>query len=157
MTIYHRIKKDHDSHRELLEKLAETSGDSEDRRSNWQSFFYDVKAHAAAEEEILYANLIASQDGQPDARHSVHEHQELDNIMEELNDMDMASPGWLNRFKTLHHDYLHHIEEEENEIFERAEAELGADKSDELGSKFDQRKLVEVTLVEKKMADALEH
>ncbi|MFN3162929.1 MAG: hemerythrin domain-containing protein, partial [Pseudohongiellaceae bacterium] len=85
MSIYKRIKADHDFHRELLDKLENTEGDSDTRRQQWYRFFYDVKAHAAAEEETLYAKLIATEAGQPDARHSIHEHQKLDKIMDELN------------------------------------------------------------------------
>ena len=57
MNIYEAIKADHDEHRRLLNDLAETSGDSLKRRTLWTKFYYDVKAHAAAEEENLYAEL----------------------------------------------------------------------------------------------------
>ena len=67
MTIYRAIVGEHDFHRELLEGLAQTSGDTAERRALWQRFYCDVKAHAAAEEETLYAKLIATEDGQPDA------------------------------------------------------------------------------------------
>ena len=156
MSIYQRIRADHDLHRKLLDTLASTSGDSGKRREVWEQFFYDVKAHAAAEEETLYARLIATESGQSDARHSVHEHQELDHIMEKLHDMDMSSPGWLQNFKTLRHDYLHHIEEEEADIFSRARAELSDDDDDTLGAQFAARKAREVRLVDEKMAEALE-
>ena len=44
--------------------------------------------------------------------------------MEELNDADMSSPGWLTRFKTLKHDYEHHMEEEEElGLIEKKEAD----------------------------------
>lgn len=150
MNIYEAIKADHDEYRRLLNALAETSGDSLKRRSLWTKFHYDVKAHAAAEEESLCAELIATVDGQPEARHSVHEHQQLDDIMEELNEMDMSSGGWLTRFKTLHHDYDHHIEEEENEIFTKAKDAIGGDKTGALANKFASKKKNELKLVDKK-------
>lgn len=156
MTIYQAIVSDHDFHRELLEGLAATSGDTAERRTLWKRFFYDVKAHAAAEEETLYAKLIATEDGQPDARHSVHEHQELDDIMEELDGTDMASPGWLTRFKVLKHDYEHHIDEEEDEIFTRAREEIGEDNANEIGRRFHARKDRELDIVDRKAEEALE-
>lgn len=156
MTIYRAIVGEHDFHRELLEGLAQTSGDTAERRALWQRFYCDVKAHAAAEEETLYAKLIATEDGQPDARHSVHEHQELDDIMEELDGMDMSSPGWLARFKVLKHDYEHHIDEEEDEIFTRAREEIGEDDTNEIGRKFQARKDRELDIVGRKAEEALE-
>lgn len=155
-TIYDAIRKDHASHRELLAKIAETSGDSEDRRRLWQQFYYDVKSHAAAEEETFYSRLIATEEGQPDARHSVHEHQELDNIMEELQETDFSSPAWLARFKQLREDYDHHMDEEEDELFSRARDVLDDDGDGTLGAAFLKRKKAEVALVDRKADEALE-
>lgn len=37
-SIFDAIKADHDTHRRLLDQIAETSGDSEDHRNAWGSF-----------------------------------------------------------------------------------------------------------------------
>ncbi len=156
MKIYDAIKRDHDHHRQLLDALAGTSGDSDERRAAWSTFFYDVKAHAAAEEECFYARLMATTHGQPDARHSVHEHQSLDEVLDDLNDMDMSSPGWLLRFKTLREQYQHHIDEEEEELFASAREQIGADADGRIGHAFRSRKAQEVNLVDRKMEEAVE-
>lgn len=156
--IYDELKKDHDEHRELLKQIAVTSGDSETRRNLWSKYFCDVSAHAAAEEEAFYAPLMEKQDGQPEARHSVAEHKELDDIMQELEgDIEMDSSGWLTRFKTLKHDYEHHIEEEEKDIFPVARKVLGDDSNGAMGEKFRTRKDKERKLVTEKADAALEH
>ncbi len=155
-TIYEELKSDHDKHRELLAQLEETSGDSEERRTLWQAFYYDVGAHAAAEELTFYSSLIAKSDGQPEGRHSVAEHHELDEIIQELNEMDMSSPGWLTRFKTLKDRYEHHIEEEEEDIFPVAKEVIGADKSGKIAAEFTKKKKQERKLVDKKAEEALE-
>ncbi|MGR3550657.1 hemerythrin domain-containing protein [Pseudooceanicola sp.] len=155
-SIYDAIKKDHDRHRELLNTIAETSGDSAERREAWDEFYYDVKSHAAAEEETFYSKLLQQTWGQDAARHSVHEHAEMDDILEELREMDLASSGWLTRFKTLKHDYEHHMDEEEQEVFERAKKVIGAEENDAFGEKFLKRKSQEAKLVEEKREDSLE-
>lgn len=155
--IYDTLKKDHDTHRDLLRRLAETSGDSQMRQDLWKEYFYDVSAHAAAEEEAFYAPLMEAQDGQPKARHSVAEHKELDDIMQELQDeISMDSPGWLTRFKTLKHDYEHHIDEEEEDIFPVARKVLGDDSDGAIAKKFRKRKDKERELVTEKADAALE-
>lgn len=155
-SIYDAIKADHDNHRDLLNKIAQTSGDSEERRDAWTEFYNDVKSHAAAEEETFYSKLIAETWGQDAARHSVHEHQQLDDLMEELNTTDMSSPGWLTRFKTLKHDYEHHMDEEENEVFTRAKKVIGEEQNQGFGMKFEARKKEERGLIEEKLEDSLE-
>ena len=156
MTIYERICKDHAHHRELLNRLAQTSGDSEDRREAWNAFYYDVKAHAAAEEETFYSKLMADSDGQDDARHSVSEHKEMDDIIEELQSTEFSSPAWLQRFKTLKHDYEHHMDEEENDIFEKARQVFDKQQASTIGQQFSQRKKAELKLVDEKAEASLE-
>ena len=154
--IYTAIKDDHDRHRRLLERLLDTSGDSHDRKDAWATFYEDVKAHAAAEEETFYSKLISKTWGQDAARHSVHEHQQLDDLMEDLNRMDMSEGAWLTKFKTLKHDYEHHMEEEENEVFARAREVISEDEIAGFGERFAQRKKDERGLIDEKRADSLE-
>lgn len=154
--IYDAIKSDHDEHRKLLDRIEDTSGDSEERREAWSSFYYEVKSHAAAEEETFYSKLISKTWGQDAARHSVHEHQQLDDLMEELNEMDMSSSGWLTKFKTLRHDYEHHIEEEEDEVFTRAKEVIPDAEIEGYGERFLARKEEERKLVDEKVEDSLE-
>ncbi|KNG93894.1 hemerythrin domain-containing protein [Pseudaestuariivita atlantica] len=154
--IYTAIKNDHDTHRDLMERIAETSGASDARKEAWKEFYEDVKSHAAAEEETFYSKLISKTWGQDAARHSVHEHQQLDDLMEELNEMDMSSPGWLQKFHTLHHEYDHHMEEEENEVFTRAREEISDDEIAGYGDRFEARKKEERGLIEEKKEDSLE-
>ncbi|QOL81243.1 hemerythrin domain-containing protein [Pseudooceanicola spongiae] len=155
-SIYDAIKKDHARHRELLDKIADTTGASPERESAWDEFYHDVKSHAAAEEETFYSTLMSETWGQDSARHSVHEHEQMDEIMEELRETDMSSPAWLTRFKVLKHDYEHHMDEEEDEVFTRAKKVIGKEDNDAFGAKFLARKSEEAKLVEKKRKDALE-
>ncbi|MGY3438144.1 hemerythrin domain-containing protein [Marinovum sp. KMM 9879] len=52
--IYSTLKADHDRHRELLETIENTEGASGERKAAWKEFYQDVKAHGAAEEDILF-------------------------------------------------------------------------------------------------------
>ncbi len=156
MTIYELICKDHAHHRELLNRLAHTTGDSEDRREAWDAFYYDVKAHAAAEEETFYSKLMADSSGQDDARHSVSEHKEMDDFIEELQGMDFSSSAWLTRFKTLKHDYEHHMDEEEKDIFETAQKVFNEQQASSIGQEFSERKKAERALVDEKAEVSLE-
>ncbi|WP_136636995.1 hemerythrin domain-containing protein [Pseudooceanicola onchidii] len=155
-SIYDAIKKDHDRHRELLDIIVETEGASDDRKSAWDELYRDIKSHSAAEEETFYSKLLTQTWGQDAARHSVHEHAEMDEILEELREMDMSSSGWLTRFKTLKHDYEHHMEEEENEVFGRAKEVIDDGELDGYGDRFLKRKKEEMGLIEEKREDALE-
>ena len=154
--IYSAIKADHDKHRQLLEAIIKTTGDSEKRKAAWDAFYYDVKSHSAAEEETFYSKLISKTWGQDAARHSVQEHAEMNDLMEELRKMDMSHGSWLEKFKTLKHDYEHHMDEEENEVFTRAKEVIPDSEIEGYGKRFLTRKREERGLVEEKREDALE-
>jgi len=140
MSLYAEIKSDHKRHRELIESILKTSGDSAERKNLWTEFKHDLEAHAAAEEQSLYAELIAEQDAQPQARHSVAEHKESSDLVEQLDEMDMSSPAWIQTFKTLAHDLEHHMIEEEEEVFEVSKETIGKTRAEELATRFRLRK-----------------
>jgi hypothetical protein len=146
--IFDRLIKDHEKHRTLIAAIMETEGDSEDRRSLFDQFKTEVTAHAATEEETLYATLMQISEGRHDAQHSVAEHKELGDLIEELAEADMGSSGWLNRFKTLRHDYLHHIDEEEEEMFPNAKKLIEKSEAVELKQEFEERKPEEIERAE---------
>lgn len=141
--IFTRLKQDHDRHREMLERVADTSGDSQQRREAFEQLRIDVSAHANAEEQSLYAEMLARPDLQDKGRHSVSEHKEADEYFEDLVDMDFDNSGWLTRFKTLKERLEHHMDEEENEIFAAAKQDLSDERAQELAKIFDERKPVE--------------
>lgn len=138
--IFQDLIDDHATHRRLLDLIGKTQGDSAGRRELFERFQVEVRAHAAAEEESLYATMLAKPDLNQDAKHSVAEHKEIEDIIAELFDMDMSSPGWLTRFKTLRHDYLHHIDEEEEEMFPAAAKGLSEAEKARIAKVFENRK-----------------
>ena len=138
--IFRDLISDHDRHRELLEKIGETQGDSAERRELFEELRKELQAHAAAEEESLYATMLADPELRDDARHSVSEHKEIDDFLGELFEADMSSSGWLIKFKDMRHRYLHHIDEEEEDMFPAAAKGLSSEQEAQIAKVFEQRK-----------------
>lgn len=138
--IFRDLKADHDRHREMLAKLGETKGDSPERRDLFEELRRELQAHAAAEEESLYATMLACPELRDEARHSVSEHKEIDDFLGELIEIDMASSAWLAKFKDMRHRYLHHIDEEEEDMFPSAAETLSADAERRMAETFERRK-----------------
>ena len=146
--IFAELKRDHDRQRKLLDAIAETSGDSTERRTLFEELRLELQAHAAAEEESLYATMLANPDLRDDARHSVSEHKEVDDMLGELVEMEMSSTGWLTRFKTMRDRYLHHIDEEEEEMFPAAAKDLDEETKARLAAIFEKCKPRELARAE---------
>lgn len=144
MDIYERLTQDHDTQRDMAARLAETTGDSDERRKLWEEFKPEAEAHANAEEQTFYATLIEKPDAQEKARHSISEHKDAADLMEKLSTDDMSSPGWLQNFKKLKEELEHHMEEEENEVFVEARKVISDETATSLVSDFEERKAAEL-------------
>lgn len=119
MDIFKRITKDHRELEKIVEDLIETSGDEAARRKGFKEFVARFKAHAAAEEEVLYARLFEDEKTRGKAAHSVKEHEEARSLIEKLEGRDYDEAQWLKDAKQLAHDTKHHHEEEEQDTFLR--------------------------------------
>jgi len=138
--IFARLIEDHDKHRALLSKLSETQGASEERTALFEELTYELKGHAAAEEQALYSTMMRKPPTTSDTRHSVAEHHEIEEALNDLAATDMSSSAWMAKFKVLDHDYRHHIDEEEQEHFPEFEEYLTTDDRQHMRAVFERRK-----------------
>ncbi|RAK01565.1 hemerythrin domain-containing protein [Aliidiomarina maris] len=136
MTIFEELRADHDKQRALIEHIEATQGDETQRRDQFSQLKLQLKHHATAEERHFYAPLIEHDATVEMSRHGIAEHHELDELLAELEDMDMASPGWLQRFKALKDKMLHHFEDEEQGFFQRAGKIFDAQQKSHLGKAY---------------------
>ncbi len=137
--IFADLKADHDRQRTLLAQIEDAS-DPGERADLFDQLKIELMAHAAAEEESLYATMLANPDLRDDARHSVSEHKEVDDLLGELVETDVDSDEWTAKFGELKHRYEHHIDEEEEEMFPTATQHLSSAEEDRLATVFEARK-----------------
>ncbi|WBH16956.1 hemerythrin domain-containing protein [Sphingomonas radiodurans] len=144
--IYRDLKADHDKQRGMLKELGELRGDTTVRKRLFETFRLELQSHAAAEEESLYAVMLGNPELRDDARHSVAEHKEVDDLLGELMDLDFGSDEWESKFFHMRHRYEHHIEEEEEEMFPAADEALGDDVEAQMAATYEERKPAELEL-----------
>lgn len=137
MNIYEAIKKDHDIQRDLIARLLETSGATKEREELWSQLRKELEVHEVAEERHFYSPLIDTDKMQEDARHGMAEHHEIDELIQELEDTEMDSPHWLGALKKLRDKVHHHLEDEEEEFFEKAKEVYSQKESEELAAKYE--------------------
>jgi hypothetical protein len=120
MNIFEALRQEHEIQRELVKKLVDTHGDTQERKKIFEHLKHELKIHADAEERHFYVPLIQKDLTQEKARHSVAEHHEMDELIEQLEDTDMSASNWLKIAKNLEHTVTHHLDEEEHEVFQMA-------------------------------------
>lgn len=136
MSIFEAIREDHDKQRTLVDILCKTHGDSSGRQELFERLKSELERHADAEERYFYVPLIEHDLTQQKSRHSVAEHQEIDELIAELEQTDPSSPGWLATAKKLKERVLHHLEEEEHEVFQLAGKVLSEQEKKSLADEY---------------------
>jgi hemerythrin superfamily protein len=137
MNIFEALRLSHETQRALATQILQTKGDSPDRNHLWRELKHELAAHAAAEERCFYTPLIGFDQSMAQARHGMAEHHEMDELVEELNQMEFSSPGWLAHFRKLHHKVFHHLEDEEHAIFQLAGKVLSEPQKNSLAKDYE--------------------
>jgi hypothetical protein len=143
MDIFGRLIMDHELHRDLLDALAATQGGSEERAELFERLTKEIKSHAAAEEQALYSTMMRKPETTDETRHSVAEHQEIQELLNDLAATSMSSGAWMGKLKTLSDRYLHHIDEEESENFHDYASYLTEADEQHMRAVFERRKQAE--------------
>ncbi len=134
--IYEALRADHEIQRDLIAQLVETHGDTDERRKLFDRLRTELTAHAASEERYFYVPLMEHDRSQDKARHSVSEHKELDDFVEQLEEYDMSGSQWLQTARDLQERLTHHLDEEEHEVFQVAGKVLSDDEERRLADEY---------------------
>ncbi|MGQ3053333.1 MAG: hemerythrin domain-containing protein [Roseateles sp.] len=139
--IFDAIRESHDLQRDLCRKLTASRGDMAARQLLFLQLKVELMAHAAAEERYLYVPLLMEDGGLDASRHALHEHHQVDELLDDLSVRNKQLDGWIVTAKQLSFKVRHHLKEEETKFFKVAGRLLSDTKKAQLGGKY-QREMV---------------
>lgn len=117
-TIYDVLRESHQVQRSLCRKLLRSKPHTRNRIATFTDLRIELAAHTAAEERYLYVPILMDDMGLSSSRHALHEHHEMDELVEQLQEEDTSSRGWLATAKKLSQEVHHHLREEEKKFFQ---------------------------------------
>ena len=117
-TIYDALHESHERQRSLCRRLLRAKSGTQARISLFKELHVELAAHAAAEERFLYAPALMHDAGLDSSRHAMHEHHEIDELVEDLHKADAAGGQWLAVARKLSQKVHHHLREEESKFFQ---------------------------------------
>ncbi len=138
--IFERLKTDHDRHRDLLDRLLDSPEEGGERDRLFEELTRELKSHAAAEEQALYSTMMRKPPTTGETRHSVAEHHEIEEALNDLAATDRSDGEWMVKLRDLDHQYRHHIDEEEEEHFPDFEKHLDDRDMEHMRAVFERRK-----------------
>lgn len=117
-TIYDALRESHERQRSLCRKLLRSTAHTRRRLELFTALRVELAAHEAAEERFLYAPMLMTDAGLDPARHALHEHHQLDEIVEDMQVVDHAGAKWMACARKLSEKVHHHLREEETKFFQ---------------------------------------
>ena len=117
-TIYDALRESHEIQRSLCRKLVRAKPGTQQRISIFKELHTELAAHAAAEERFLYAPVLMDDMGLNLSRHALHEHHQMDELVEDLHKADAEGGQWLAVARQLSEKVHHHLREEETKFFQ---------------------------------------
>jgi hemerythrin-like domain-containing protein len=129
-------------HREVLELVGRIPGaDPGERRDLADTVIAELMRHAVAEEMYVYPAMREHlPDGDAAVQHDTEEHQELEEVMKELEGADAGEPRFLEVLGRLEEVLRDHVDDEESEQFPQLRARIPHEKLVEMGGKVETAK-----------------
>lgn len=135
-TIYDALRESHEIQRSLARRLLRSKAGTQARIELFTALRHELQAHEAAEERYLYAPMLMDDMGLSATRHALHEHHEIDELVEELQSLDPGSAAWIAKAKELSHEVHHHLREEEKKFFQVSGKVLSATQKTRLAKQY---------------------
>ncbi|HNP31257.1 MAG TPA: hemerythrin domain-containing protein [Nitrospirales bacterium] len=141
MDIFQILKKDHQAAKDLFKKL-ETTGSraTKSREKLFSQLKDDLEAHSHGEEAVFYPALRENAEMVDLIDEATEEHANVENLLEELEELGPESEEWHSKLTELKKSVLHHVKEEEGEIFKKAKEILEKEEIQRLGKEFQEAK-----------------
>lgn len=120
MTIFEALRQDHDRQRLFIAALEDTRSGDDQRDKLLKELTLELESHASAEERHFYIPLMEIDETQEQSRHGIAEHHQIDKLTAALHEAHESGSGWDEALSGLKDKVLHHLEDEELEIFQQA-------------------------------------
>jgi hypothetical protein len=116
--LYALLHESHERQRALLRRLLRTAPGTRARLDLFTETRIELAAHEAAEERFLYVPMLLADAGLVSSRHALHEHHQIDELVEDCQKLDPAGAAWLDKARELSKKVHHHLREEEKKFFQ---------------------------------------
>jgi len=139
MDAFSLLKADHRKVEDLFAQLESARGQSKMRL--FQQIQTELELHTHIEETIFYPALEKPKQTHDLTMEAYEEHDVVKKLLEEMSKAKSPTEEWDAKAKVLQENVEHHVEEEESELFPKAEAALGDEEIETLGEQLEAEKM----------------
>jgi hemerythrin-like domain-containing protein len=141
MNVIELLKQDHQEASGLMDELETADkGSMNTTRQVFTQLKDALTLHTQIEEQIFYPALEQHEETREMVGEAHTEHDEVKEMLAEMTTMSPGSDEFMDKLTELRDSVEHHVEEEENEMFPKAERVLGESRLQEMGRQMEQMK-----------------
>jgi hemerythrin-like domain-containing protein len=134
MDAFELLKNDHRKVAELFDRLESASGKT--KLTAFRQIKSELDLHTHIEETIFYPALEDAKETHDLTLEAYEEHKVVKELLAELSGASSANDEWQATAKVLRENIEHHVDEEENELFDKAQDALGDEQIEKLGDRM---------------------
>jgi hemerythrin-like domain-containing protein len=134
MNAFQLLKEDHQKVSGIFQQLESTTERAEKTRNE------ELTIHAKIEESIFYPSIKRAAETREIVLEGFEEHHVVKMLLKELESMPVDTEQWAAKLKVLQENVEHHVEEEEQEMFQKARQVLSEEDINRLGAKMEEMK-----------------
>jgi hemerythrin-like domain-containing protein len=130
MDAFQLLKEDHKKVEQLFSELESATGKA--KLDVFKQIKTELELHTHIEEKIFYPALEEPEETHDLALEAYEEHAVVKTLLKELGRARTANDEWEAQAKVLQENVEHHVEEEENELFKKADSALSEEELEDL-------------------------
>ena len=139
MNIIEMLKQDHQKAAAMMDQI-ESAGGEPSVKATFNQLKQALTLHTQIEETIFYPALRNNDETSDQISESFDEHQEVKDLLADLSGLQAGNKEFMSLMADLRASVEHHVEEEENELFPKAQEILGDSRLQEMGQQMLQMK-----------------
>ncbi|RJQ65502.1 MAG: hemerythrin domain-containing protein [Desulfobacteraceae bacterium] len=138
---FQTLEKDHEEVKAILEKLESASdGAVKTKEDLFLKLKQELIPHMKGEEKHFYPALNSKKEVKELSMQAIEEHHVAETVLKELEKLPKSAENWSAKVQVFKEIVEHHIEEEEEEVFEAAEDALDEEDLDRIMTSFEEEK-----------------
>ena len=138
MDAFELLKADHKKVNELFDQLEAATGKA--KLNVFNQIKTELELHTHIEEKIFYPALEKPEETHDLTLEAYEEHKMVKTLLSKLSGARTADDEWQAQAKVLRENVEHHVEEEENELFDKADDALSDEEIEVLGQRMEAEK-----------------
>jgi hemerythrin superfamily protein len=131
------LKEDH----KKVEQIFAAMEKKDDRQKLFPELDRELSVHAEIEEKVFYPATKEAEPTRDLVLESIEEHKQIKMVLADLEQTDKTTDVWGAALKVLKEDVMHHVGEEENELFPKVKKVLSKQQLEDLGTRMEALKM----------------